>query len=104
MAYGIAEDPALSVTPHLDSVDFPASREDLVQVAGDHGAPADVINLFKSLPREHYDSKEEVQRDLAEAARRMQVGPDQQEDELRDRRNIARDRVEDHPGPGGRHP
>lgn len=104
MAYGMAEDPALSVTPHIDAADFPISREDLVLIAEDDGAPAEVINLFKSLPRDHYESKEMVQRDLGEASRRMAVGPSLHEDEQYDRRNIAKDRVEDHPGGSGRHP
>ncbi len=104
MAYGMKEDPALSITPHIDSADFPISREDLVMVAEDDGAPAHVINLFKSLPRETYDSKEMVLRDLGEASRRMATGPAYHDDPLRDRRNIARDHVEGNEGPGGRHP
>jgi hypothetical protein len=104
MAYGFAEDPALSITPHLDSADFPISREDLVLLAEDGGGPAQVINLFKSLPRDEYESRDLVLRDLAEAARRMAIGPTRHADELYDRRNIARDRVEDNPGNAGRHP
>jgi hypothetical protein len=104
MAYGFAEDPALSITPHLDSADFPTSREELVLVAEDSGAPAEVINLFKNLPRDGYESKDRVLRDLAEAARRMATGPSLHADERYERRNIARDRVEDSPGGGGRHP
>ena len=104
MAYGFAEDPALSVTPHLDSADFPSSREDLVLLAEENGAPAEVINLFKNLPRAEYESKDLVLRDLAEAARRMAVGRSRDNDDLYDRRNIARDRVEDNPGNAGRHP
>lgn len=104
MAYGFAEDPALSITPHLDAADFPISRDDLVELVEDDGAPAHVINLFKSLPREEYDSKEMVQRDLGEASRRMAVGPSLHDDEKYDRRDIAKERVEEHPGPAGRHP
>jgi Protein of unknown function (DUF2795) len=104
MAYGFAEDPALSITPHLDAADFPSTREDLVLLAEEDGAPVQVINLFKNLPREEYASKDLVQRDLAEAARRMAIGPSRRTDELYDRRNIARDRVEDNPGRAGRHP
>jgi hypothetical protein len=104
MAYGIAENPAHSITPHLDSADFPITREDLVLLAEEGGAPAQVINLFKSLPRERYDSKDGVLRDLGEAARRMATGRSHHDDELYDRRNLARDRVEDNPGKGGRHP
>lgn len=104
MAYGIAEDPALSITPHLDAADFPISREDLVLQVEDGGAPADVINLFKSLPREEYESKEMVLRDLGEASRRFATGPSFHEDSTYDRRNIARDHVEGDPAAGGKHP
>jgi hypothetical protein len=104
MAYGMTEDPALSITPHLDSADYPISREDLVLLSEDNGAPADIINIFKSLPRDTYESKEMVLRDLGEASRRMAAGPAYRDDDLRDRRNIARDHVEDDPEAAGRHP
>jgi Protein of unknown function (DUF2795) len=101
---GQHEDPARSVTPHIDAADFPISREDLVLIAEDDGAPHEIINLFKSLPREEYDSREMVFRDLSEAARRMAMGNTHEEDPHRDRRNIGRDLVEEHPGAAGRHP
>lgn len=105
MAYGTSENPALSVTPHIDAADFPISRDDLVLVAEDNSAPVEIINLFKSLPRENYESKEMVLRDLGEASRRMAIGPSYHHDEQYDRRNIARDRVEDNPSDTGtRHP
>lgn len=104
MAYGQAEDPSRSVTPHIDAADFPISREDLALIAEDNSAPVEIINLLKSLPQEEYTSKEMVLRDLGEASRRAAVGPAYHDDETRDRRNLARDRVEDHPGPSGRHP
>ena len=103
MAFGTAEDAARSPTTHLESVDYPVSRDELARVAADSGAPADVINLFKSLPKSEYQSKEEVQRDLAEAARRFAAGQNQ-EDPLRDRRNIGRDAVEGAPPGRLRHP
>jgi hypothetical protein len=104
MAFGIQEDPARSVQAHIDAADYPVTREDLVLLAEDDGAPLEIINLFKSLPRENYQSPEMVQRDLAEAARRMAVTIPRSEELKRDRRNIGRDIVEVHPGPGGRHP
>jgi hypothetical protein len=104
MAYGFAENPALSITPHLDSADFPTTREDLALLAEDGGAPVEVINLFKSLPRARYESKRDVLRDLTEASRRMATGRSRDDGELHDRRNIGRDRVEDNPGKAGRHP
>ncbi|MBN1205183.1 MAG: DUF2795 domain-containing protein [Myxococcaceae bacterium] len=105
MAYGQAEDPALSISTHLDSVDYPVWREQLVKAAADNGAPSDLINVLKSLPASQYESKEDVMRDLAEAARRFARGnlPDD-DGVMRDRRNIGRDMVENAPPGHTRHP
>ena len=106
MAYGHGEDPAFSPSTHLDAVEYPVWREVLVRVAADNGAPADVINLFKSLPRSQYGSKEEAMRDLAEAARRFAMGTPQPDADGvdRDRRNIGRDLVENADEGSSRHP
>jgi hypothetical protein len=105
MAYGVAEDPALSVSTHLDAVDYPVWREQLVRAAEDGGASPDLINVFKSLPRSQYESREMVMRDLAEAARRFANGGLRDEDGAnRDRRNIGRDAVENAPPGHSRHP
>jgi hypothetical protein len=105
MAHGIAEDPRLSPATHLDEVEFPIWRDMLVKIAADNGASVDVINLFKSLPRSQYHSKQEVLRDFAEAARRFAMGNHVDEDgAVRDRRNIGRDAVENAPPGKVRHP
>jgi hypothetical protein len=108
MAFGIAESPENNPTDHLDGVDYPVWREQLVKSAADGGASVDIINLFKSLPRTKYESKEEIQRDLAEAARRFGaglMGGEEPEDRAkRDRRNIGRDAVEGAQEPLTRHP
>jgi hypothetical protein len=105
MAYGQAEDPALSIPTHLDAVEYPVWREQLVKAAEDNGASMDVINVLKSLPRSQYESKQQVMRDLAEAARRFARGGLQDDDgAVRDRRNIGRDMVENAPPGHTRHP
>ncbi|XXF79832.1 DUF2795 domain-containing protein [Myxococcaceae bacterium GXIMD 01537] len=105
MAYGVAEDPALSIPTHLDAVEYPVWREQLVKAAADGGASADIINVFKSLPRSRYETKVEVMRDLAEAARRFANGGLRDDDGVaRDRRNIGRDAVENAPPGHTRHP
>ena len=105
MAYGQAENPALSIPTHLEAVDYPVWREQLVKAAEDNGADVDIINVLKFLPRSRYESKEEVMRDLAEAARRFATGglPDD-DGAVRDRRNIGRDMVENAPPGHTRHP
>lgn len=105
MAYGLAEDPGLSIPAHLDSVDYPAEREQIVRAAMDNGAPMDIINVLKSLPREEYASREDVMRDLAEAARRFGMPWLKDDDGVdRDRRNIGRDLVEGATDGRTRHP
>lgn len=100
MARGIGEDPRRSPASHLAQVEFPVTREELVETAEDNEAPPEVINFFKSLPRERYTSQEEVLRDFAEAERRMASGniPDPRAH----REDIGRVAAEDAPDP--RHP
>jgi len=71
MARGIGENPALSPAEHLRQIDYPASRDEIVEMAGDNDAPIDVINFLKCLPKDTYDSYEAALRDFAEAERRF---------------------------------
>ncbi len=105
MAQKNGEDPARSVTTFLADVDYPTSRAELVADAEDAGAPVDVINLLKSLPRPQYGTFEEAQRDLGEASRRFATGNRPADDEgvNRDRRNIGRDAGQN-PPPSHPHP
>jgi hypothetical protein len=75
MARGIGEPPQRSPAYHLAEMEFPASRDEIVETAADNDAPPEVINFFKSLPGVQYGSQEEVMRDFAEAERRMAAGP-----------------------------
>jgi hypothetical protein len=93
MARGIGEDPKRSPASHLAQLEYPATREDLVQTAEDNEAPAEVINFFKALPKERYGSAEEVLRDFAEAERRFAVG--NVRDERGRRENIGKAAAED---------
>ena len=103
MAYGKAEDPSRSITPHLDGVEYPAKREELVEAAADNEAPVDIIN--KSLPQEEYMLRDHVLRDLAEAERRFAMNGLKDDDGVdRDRRNIGRDRIEGASEGETRHP
>ena len=93
MAFGQAENPANSPVTHLDAVEYPVDKETLVQAAADNGASSDVINLFKSLPGSDYQSKEQVLRDLGEAARRFGLSNFDLDPE-NDRRDIGREAFE----------
>ncbi len=105
MAYGLAENPARSAGALLDAIDYPAARETLVEIAMDSEAPADLINLFKTLPQARYERRDLVDRDLAEAARRFAMGGSRENDGARrDRRNIGKDAIEGAPEGMTRHP
>ena len=93
MAKGIGEDPRRSPAEHLRGVEFPATREEIVQTAEDGEAPADVINFLKSLPAERYESYEAALRDFAEAERRFALGNAPDERGRRD--NLGRVAAED---------
>ena len=93
MARGIGEDPRRSPAAHIAQVEFPASRAELVQTAGDNEAPVEVINFFKALPKESYGSAEEVLRDFAEAERRFALGNASDDRGRRD--NIGKVKAED---------
>jgi hypothetical protein len=58
----------------VSQIEFPATREEIVETAEDSEAPVEVINFLKSLPREKYRSQEEVLRDFAEAERVFGAG------------------------------
>jgi hypothetical protein len=104
MAFGIGERPERSLSVHLEGVDYPCDREELVESAEDGEAPPEVINLLKNLPRERYDSEEMVLRDLAEAARRFAMGGHPPDVGSIDRRNLGRDAVEENIDGNPKHP
>src|SRR3954454_16229948 len=93
MARGFGEDPTRSPPAHIAQVDFPASRDEIVETAGDNEAPAEVINFLKALPKDNYRSAEEVLRDFAEAERRFGLGIGG--DDRGRRENIGRIAAED---------
>ena len=95
MARGIGENPALSPAEHLRQIEYPATREEIVETAADNEAPMDVINFLKCLPKEKYDSYEEALRDFGEAERRF--GMSNFGSEGRSRENINRGDPTQHP-------
>jgi len=104
MAKGFGEPPQQSVVTHLEGVEYPVTRDELVDAAADNGAPVDIINFLKSLPAAAYASFEDVERDFAEAARRFGMGADRRAWFEQDRSNIGRDAVENAPEGHTKHP
>src|SRR5262245_56549682 len=103
MAFGVGERPEKSLSTHLEGVEYPAERAELVEAAAEGEAPPEVINFLKCLPRERYENEEMVLRDLAEAARRYGTGGRAPIAGL-DRRNIGREVVEENEDAPVRHP
>lgn len=56
MAYGIPS----QLYRYLDGVDFPCSKEDLLDHAKSNGANDDVLETFQSLPMDTFNSAGEV--------------------------------------------
>lgn len=79
-------------------MEYPATRDEIVETAEDNEAPVAVINFFKGLPKERYGSQEEVLRDFAEAERRFASGPSAGERARRD--DLGRSAAEE----AGKHP
>ena len=52
---------------HLDGVDYPATKEQLIDAAVDGEAPQELIERLQSLSREQYENPGEVERELAES-------------------------------------
>ncbi|HEV7898739.1 MAG TPA: DUF2795 domain-containing protein [Planosporangium sp.] len=50
------------VQPYLDTVDFPAIRDDIVREAEKRGAPEEVLKALRGMPPVDYHNKEEVLR------------------------------------------
>jgi hypothetical protein len=50
------------VVEYLTNVDFPASRDALVQAAEQDGAPEDVVKALRAMPPVDYGNKDEVMR------------------------------------------
>jgi hypothetical protein len=93
MARGIGENPVRSPAWHIAQVEYPTTRDELVITAEENEAPVEVINFMKALPKEKYESAEEVLRDFAEAERRFGVG--NVADERARRENIGKVAAED---------
>lgn len=93
MARGIGENPSRSPSWIIQQVEYPATRDEIVETAGDE-SPPEVINFLKALPKERYQSYEECLRDFSEAERRFATWNSA---EGRSRENINRADPTQHP-------
>ncbi|WP_373047080.1 DUF2795 domain-containing protein [Vulgatibacter sp.] len=91
MARGVGERLQRSASYILETVEYPATREDLVQAAEDGEAPVDAINFLKSLPDRQYRDPDDVLREFAEAQGGFGLGPSR---EPNHRGNIGKEMTE----------
>lgn len=52
--------PQLDVQKHLKGMNYPASRDELLEHARDHGANDDVLDLLEGMPDKEYKSPVDV--------------------------------------------
>jgi hypothetical protein len=66
MSQARSETSPVEVQSYLKGVDYPASREDLVQAARRNGASGEVLQILQRLPGEKLDSPAAVSHAYAE--------------------------------------
>ena len=49
----------------IDGVEFPAKKLELIEIADDAGAPQELVERLQQLGREQYESRDEVEAELA---------------------------------------
>jgi hypothetical protein len=54
----------VEVQKHLRGVSYPATREELVIAAGDHGAPDEVIETLQAMEPEVFEGPDDVMEEL----------------------------------------
>ncbi|MEW9548514.1 DUF2795 domain-containing protein [Nonomuraea sp. NPDC050783] len=50
----------IQLQKHLSGVDYPASKDDLVRTAREHGADDDIIKALEGMPDREYDGPNAV--------------------------------------------
>jgi len=90
MAYGLGERPERSPASILFSVEYPISREDLVQAAEEAELDVAAINFLRGLPKRIYTSPSDVERQFAEAGACFGMGTR----DVRHRGDIGKEAVE----------
>jgi Protein of unknown function (DUF2795) len=75
MTQGLGGHSSVNVTHHLKGMHFPASKEDLLVRARDHGAGQDMLEVLESFPRgEEFETLADVVKAYGEADQVPQTG------------------------------
>ena len=65
---------AANVEHHLAGTLFPASKEDLLVRARDHGAGQDMLEVLESLPEEEFETLDDLMKACGESDQAPQSG------------------------------
>jgi hypothetical protein len=60
MTRGLGGQSPANVTHHLQGVEFPANKDDLVECAKENGANDDVLDVIEAMPEQEYRSMADV--------------------------------------------
>ncbi len=55
----------IQLQKHLSGVDYPASRDDLVKAAREHGADEQMVKALQNIPDRRYDGPNAVSKAVA---------------------------------------
>jgi hypothetical protein len=50
----------IEVQKHLRGVDYPATKDELVETAGSNGAPAEIVEALRGLDADQFDGPDDV--------------------------------------------
>lgn len=64
---GVSGRNVANVTHHLQGIDFPANKQDLIKQAESNGADQDVIQVLQGLPDRQYTNMADVMQGYGEA-------------------------------------
>ena len=67
MTRGLGGHSPANVTHHLKGMDFPASKEDLIQQARRNGAEGAVLEVLEAFPEDEFESMADVMKAYGEA-------------------------------------
>lgn len=81
MVHGLGSTSSATITRHLRGIQFPATKDDLVEQALDNGADDITADLLGALPDRQYEDLVEVMDAYGEARRRIAMSDGAGEDD-----------------------
>jgi uncharacterized protein DUF2795 len=69
MTRGVGGQSPSNVQSYLSGVDYPATKDDLLQAAKSNGAPRDIIQIIQGFERDEFGGPQEVMKAYGEERR-----------------------------------